>query len=59
MSKLLSYLSIVLIILVATFHPKALEDIIGFDMFENIRIMIREMEAGFDKLTRALRSATD
>jgi hypothetical protein len=49
----------VLIILVATFHPKVLEDIIGFDMFENIRIMIREMEAGFDKLTRAIRSATD
>jgi hypothetical protein len=48
-----------LIILVVSFYPKALEDIIGFDVFENIRIMIREMEAGFDKLTRALRSATD
>ncbi|MGR5287663.1 hypothetical protein ACP3V5_20265 [Vibrio maritimus] len=56
MSKLIAYLVVILGVLIASYHPKEVEAIIGFDAFHNVRIMMREMEAGFERVIRALQS---
>ncbi|GAL35922.1 hypothetical protein JCM19240_4857 [Vibrio maritimus] len=56
MSKLIAYLVVVLGVLMASYHPKEVEAIIGFDAFHNVRMMIREMEAGFERVLRTLQS---
>jgi hypothetical protein len=56
LSKLIAYLVVIFGVLVASYHPKKVEAIIGFDAFHNVRMMIRETEAGFERVIRALQS---
>lgn len=56
LTKFIMYMVVVLGVVAAGYHPKEVEAIVGFDVFGNVRLMIREMEDGFAKVMRTLQS---
>ncbi|GAL26540.1 hypothetical protein JCM19239_5375 [Vibrio variabilis] len=45
---------LVLGLVIASQHPRELENILGFDVFHHVRMIARDLEYEFDRIVRAL-----